>query len=214
MTAAPDSFAGSAGPRDREAWSRFLARMVDALFVLAMTLVVAVGAVVVAYLISTERGDAFSALLEGGGIPGTIVNSAALVICIVLYDTLLIGRFGTTPGKRVMGILITTAEGGRLGTKRAFKRSLLVVTIGLGLEIPVVTAATRLAAYFRLQDRAEPFGTNASGRSCRSDPWPSGDGRSASWPGRLRWRWPAPPCSGAWRGKPKHQASRTPLIVT
>ncbi|AXU15146.1 RDD family protein [Streptomyces clavuligerus] len=60
------------------------------------------------------------------GEPSQTVSNWALGVFLVLH-ILTVGTVGFTPGKRLLGIWVVSADGGRLGFGRAVLRSVLLV---------------------------------------------------------------------------------------
>jgi uncharacterized RDD family membrane protein YckC len=59
----------------------------------------------------------------------------------VAYAVFFVGRFGATPGKMALGLLIVTEDGGRVGYLRAFCRYLSTILSGIILCIGYLMAA-------------------------------------------------------------------------
>ncbi len=73
---------------------------------------------------------------------------------MVIIEALLLSTWGTTPGKAMMGIRLTTfGEVPRLSFLRAFWRSLMVFTLGMGLMMPQVMLLMLLLEYWMLRRR-------------------------------------------------------------
>ncbi len=103
------------------AYVRFLGRMADVM--MHMTL--------------------YLAVLRGGGVafsPGFLPGSyeALLYLCLpmVLIETAFLSTLGTTPGKAMLGVSVRDYRGKRLTFSAAFRRSLLVMVLGLGCFAP------------------------------------------------------------------------------
>ena len=98
------------------AWRRFFARLIDSI-VLAFPLVIA------------------SVLLLPASSKGYITNLTifSALLLTIPYEAYLLSIWGTTIGKRVMGIYIAKREGGLLSVNEAAARSLYVFIYGLGL---------------------------------------------------------------------------------
>lgn len=74
----------------------------------------------------------------------TLVVSLALLF---LLEPLLLSRFGTTPGKAILGLSVTALDGGRLTYHGAYQRTLLVLIRGMGLQIPIYTWVRNYKSY-------------------------------------------------------------------
>lgn len=65
----------------------------------------------------------------------------------VLAETVLLTYWGTTPGKWLLGIEISTERGERLHWKQALRRSVEVWIRGMALGIPLLTPLAQIHAY-------------------------------------------------------------------
>lgn len=54
----------------------------------------------------------------------------------MLLEPLLLHFFGTTPGKWIFGLSVTSMEGGRLSLRHAFQRTFQVINSGCGFRLP------------------------------------------------------------------------------
>lgn len=82
-----------------------------------------------------------------------VAMNVLLFALLVPLQALALGGLGSTPGKRLMRIRVTHADGSRLGFGTAMERSVQVWLRGLGLGLPFVSIATMLMSYFRLSSR-------------------------------------------------------------
>ena len=83
----------------------------------------------------------------------TLIPIGALIVFYLLWlpvEALFLSRTGTTPGKWIFGIRITTVTGENLSYGQALKRSFLVFFQGEGFSIPIINIFTRFFAYRRL----------------------------------------------------------------
>jgi len=99
---------------------------------------------IILQVLSTVCGIAFGTLnlspvYDSGSDAFGLKSIAMMVIQMVLliaYQPFLIGRYGATPGKRVVGIKVVTADGGRVtyarATARYFAKLLSWSTFGIG----------------------------------------------------------------------------------
>jgi uncharacterized RDD family membrane protein YckC len=84
---------------------------------------------------------------DGESAAGLVVVTAAWVGIAVVYETVAIGRFGRTVGKRVLGLeVVRRDDGGRVGWAAAARRALVPAAAGL---VPWVGFALRVAVYLR-----------------------------------------------------------------
>jgi uncharacterized RDD family membrane protein YckC len=115
MAAVPLRYAGF--------WPRLLAAVVDLVITFSVAGLLALPAVGLSNLVPEHPegfGWAWGALLIGL----TIVLGAACVGVILLYFPLLEGRFGQTPGKRLLGLRVLKENGLPIGYKEAVLRRL------------------------------------------------------------------------------------------
>ncbi len=68
----------------------------------------------------------------------------------VLIETCLMSTWGTTPGKWLMKIQVTDAQGRKLEMTQAFRRSLQVWIRGMGMGIPILSLITLMMSHGRL----------------------------------------------------------------
>lgn len=116
----------------------------------------------------------FSVVLGIGGelvSPGVAmrVNEYALNILalalMVPAEAMVLSGFGTTPGKALLRIRVTNADGSRLDFGTAFNRSFQVWMRGLALGIPVVMLFTMAFGYNRLTSTGSTHWDQALGLS-------------------------------------------------
>ena len=148
--------AAAVAPRERapadQAWARWLGRSIDALLLVGLSYGVwyAVGfywqsATILRLLDATSLQWALTPTLQAA-----IANSAMYLALLLLIEPFFIGIAGTTPGKWLMGIRVVRADGRNLGYVGAFGRSLMVVTLGLALTIPIADFVAMLLQFFRV----------------------------------------------------------------
>lgn len=82
----------------------------------------------------------------------TLFGIAACALYVPV-EALLLHKFGTTPGKYIMGIRLEYIQGGNLPYAEALYRSLRVYTGGTGLEIPGVSLVAYIYRYCQLTGR-------------------------------------------------------------
>lgn len=100
-------------------WQRFLADFLDGL-ILVVPLVLTsmfVGAAVPAMLTGGNTTGTASLLILQVGLQGFFIGAS------ILYNGLLIGRFGYTPGKKALGLRVVLADGSPVSYGRAFGRA-------------------------------------------------------------------------------------------
>lgn len=95
-------------------------------------------------------------LLRVRPIPGDFGNTLFTIGALALYvpmEAFLLHRFGTTPGKYIMGIRLEYIQGGNLPYSEAIYRSLRVYVGGAGLGIPLVGFVLYIQRYCQLTGR-------------------------------------------------------------
>lgn len=70
---------------------------------------------------------------------------------LALIEGLVFHLWGTTPGKALFGIRVTTDDGGRLSASQSFARALQVWVLGLGLGLPLLDLLVPLVSFFHLR---------------------------------------------------------------
>lgn len=115
-------------------WRRFWARNFD--YYLHSIVIVVIWTV-----IDYESLDAINNTLLG----------FILMLIWVLLDGTYMTLFGTTIGKKIMKIKITTTEGSKISKFVAFKRSRLVWFRGMGLGIGIVQLIMNIISYKNLK---------------------------------------------------------------
>lgn len=73
----------------------------------------------------------------------------------LFVEVALISSFGTTAGKKLMGIYVVGSDGEKLSLSRSFKRSLLVFGGGLGFLLPYASLILPVCAAFWMLKRHE-----------------------------------------------------------
>lgn len=83
----------------------------------------------------------------------TVYGIGAMAL-FVPVEALLLHKFGTTPGKYIMGIRLEYIQGGNLPYSEALYRSLRVFTGGVGLGIPLINIILYIFRYCQLTGRS------------------------------------------------------------
>jgi hypothetical protein len=65
----------------------------------------------------------------------------------LVVEALLISAFTGTPGKALMGVSVRKAAGGKLSTPKAALRWLMVLVMGRGAGVPIISLMTLVNAY-------------------------------------------------------------------
>ena len=101
---------------------------------------------------------AFYAVMQLRGVPydaSLMLNANPLLwLPMLAIEALLLSTWGTTPGKALMGIRMNTfGEAPRLNFFRAFMRSLMAFTLGMGVMLPLMLPVMLLLSYWLLRRR-------------------------------------------------------------
>lgn len=137
-------------------WRRYWARFLD-LTIFSILLALAAGFIMP------------SLFVEGGPFygPGSDQLVGWLVLPFAMIaDGIVLGLFGTTPGKAIAGVHVSGVRGARLKVGDAIQRNLQVWWYGLGTGFPIISLFTLISAY-RKASRGEPmrWETSTGGRS-------------------------------------------------
>lgn len=92
-----------------------------------------------------------------------IALNLMLLALWVPVETLLISAYGTTPGKALLRIRVTNADGYSLSPGTALERSFQVWMRGMGFGIPLVSLVTMVMAYNRLEKQGSTTWDHALG---------------------------------------------------
>lgn len=85
-------------------------------------------------------------------------------------ETLLIHRFGTTPGKWLLGLHVANNDGSRLTLAEATRRSSRVLFIGIGMGWGLVAVICQLIALFTSRRFGRPIWDHAGGHRMEAGP--------------------------------------------
>lgn len=128
-------------------WRRYFARMLDAM-VLGSVMWFGVGVVLFAL-----NPDGAQKMVDGLNTPqGRIANSIGTAFLAMFPNALLIGYFGSTPGKWLFGIHVAEESGRPIGLARSMQRELRVWVFGLGLAMPLISLFTLLSSFSQLKN--------------------------------------------------------------
>lgn len=126
-------------------WPRMGARLTDILVSLYVVLRVAAAVPALAARMPTDPAAI--------RVADQLLMTAILGAVVVLLEGLLLHLLGTTPGKSLFAMRVTTAEGGRLSLVQSFSRALRAWVLGMGAGLPILTILVPIASYFRLTSR-------------------------------------------------------------
>lgn len=85
--------------------------------------------------------------LSGFGVSVALVAGAILLM--LLLEPLCLRLFGTTPGKRLLGLYVERPDGGRLSLGEAARRTFDVLTYGLGFHVPILSQVLLIRSWLR-----------------------------------------------------------------
>jgi uncharacterized RDD family membrane protein YckC len=85
-------------------------------------------------------------------------------------EAILLHRFGTTPGKWLLGIKVLNDGGGRLNLAAATRRSVRVLFLGIGLGWGMVALVCQIMAFFTTRRLGRPLWDQAGGHRLAVDP--------------------------------------------
>lgn len=126
-------------PKEIHPWRRYIARWLDYFLWGAL----AEYFLIVVFRVRPIPGDFLSILLNVG-----------ITALFVPVEALLLHKFGTTPGKYIMGMRLEYYQGGNLPWSEALSRSLLVYMSGAGFAIPFVQLGVATLRYCQLTGRS------------------------------------------------------------
>jgi uncharacterized RDD family membrane protein YckC len=99
-------------------WRRHFARHVDTLIMLLLSLpALFTIEFVTASILGFASHDPAATLL------GQLLSVLALCLCFILCETVLLATWGTTPGKRLFGLIVRTPAGEKLNWKKSLLRA-------------------------------------------------------------------------------------------
>lgn len=127
-------------------WRRYFARMFD------LTLLSAAAGSVLGIVIAAASPELFERVFVNGPINNRFVDSMVSMILVIPILAVLIGLFGTSPGKWFMGVRVTGRNGRPIGLRAGLAREFNVYLRGLGLGIPVIALFTCIGAHNHLKE--------------------------------------------------------------
>ncbi len=139
---APPKDADTADRAEPCPWRRFFARYLD------LSLYAAVYQLIV--LLCLRRQDI-------AGLGWKISFTLLALITMLFLEPLLLSRWGTTAGKRVLGLRVEKRGGGRLTYAAALDRTFGAITEGMGLEIPLYTLFKLYHSYKECKENCAPL---------------------------------------------------------
>jgi len=82
--------------------------------------------------------------------PYETLLTLSIAFCWFIVEGVCFSLFGTTPGKKLLGIRIYNRYGSKLSKNDGFKRSILVWWRGMGIGLGIVSAIANIVGYSRL----------------------------------------------------------------
>lgn len=120
-------------------WRRYWARFLD-LTIFSILLALSAGVVMPSLFV--EGGPFYGP--GGDQLFGWLVLPFAMIA-----DGIVLGLFGTTPGKAIAGVHVSGVRGAKLKVGDAIQRNLQVWWYGLGTGFPIISLFTLISAYRR-----------------------------------------------------------------
>lgn len=128
-------------------WRRLLARSVDnTIYILLWELVLAA-----AFRMNLTEG-----VTKSPALLMQLLESAAVMVCMVLFEPLFLHWWETTPGKWIVGIIVTDDKGKRLSYRDALRRCGMLLLYGYGLGIPVLVLVRQIKSLRDIRQGEEP----------------------------------------------------------
>jgi uncharacterized RDD family membrane protein YckC len=103
------------------------------------------------YAVAPATADSFFLVFQTQG--GRVLDTLATGLMASLVGGALIGSTGSTVGKVIFGIRVTSLDGTKLGVLRGVQRDLNVLFKGLGLGIPIISLFTLWISYKNLENQ-------------------------------------------------------------
>ena len=98
----------------------------------------------------------------GRDIGATLANPWIILFLYVpwfVLETILLHRFGTTPGKWLLGIRVVNNDGSLLSLAEATRRSARVLFIGIGFGLDLIAIVCQIMAWFTTKRLGRRSGT-------------------------------------------------------
>jgi uncharacterized RDD family membrane protein YckC len=111
--------------------------------------------------------------ISGRDIESTLLNSWIILFQFVpwfVFETILIHRYGTTPGKWLLGIKVVNDDGSLLSLAEATRRSARVLFIGIGFGWGWLALICQLMAWFTTRRIGRPLWDHAGGHRLATTP--------------------------------------------
>lgn len=119
-------------------WIRFVAKFIDGLVLgIPMTIILVVAIVAMGgFAAISRRGEEMAFLMP----VGQIILQLVLTALSILYNTILVGAWGTTLGKKACGLAVVRADGGKVSYARACGRAFAEIVSGMVCYVGYIIA--------------------------------------------------------------------------
>jgi len=128
----PTEFAADQIPQVQAPWRRYFARSFDLFLYMSLL-------------------DPFLILLgvntSSGGVGLSLLYAVVGLLLMYLLEPLFLAKWGTTPGKFILGLSVTDLDGGKMTVTEARVRTASVLWRGMGLSIPVYELVRNYKSY-------------------------------------------------------------------
>ncbi|MDM5272301.1 RDD family protein [Sulfurovum sp. zt1-1] len=135
----------SSSSLNKEAWLRYFARVID----------ITIGTMIVGVVIGIIIGIFFVIFGVDIQILSEIPEYISMLFVMIIYfliEANVISSFGTTPGKKLLGISVHHNNGDYLDYMTSLKRTFTLWFKGLALSLPLISLITLIVAYNRYTD--------------------------------------------------------------
>jgi hypothetical protein len=115
----------------------------------------------------------FAMWATGRDIGATLANPWIILFQYVpwfIIEAILLNRFGTTPGKWLLGIRVVNDDGRSLTLQEASRRSARVLFLGIGFGWGVLALICQLLAFFTARRLGRPLWDHAGGHHLEAEP--------------------------------------------
>ena len=130
---------------NKEAWLRYFARVID----------ITIGTMILGAILGIILGIFFVIFGVNIQILSEVPEYFSMLFVMVIYfliEANVISSFGTTPGKKLLGISVYHSNGDYLDYMTSLKRTFTLWFKGLALSLPIISLITLIVAYNRYTD--------------------------------------------------------------
>lgn len=153
-------------------WARFFAKRVDEVAVILLSVILGAVLAAVDLLTGTALLDP---LMMSAPLVSFTLNALVTLALWFAYDVVSLALFGKTLGKKAMGLSVVQ-NGGKPGWAAAARRTALLLPLGLGLGLPVISFITGIWGYVQVENKGRTVWDRSSGTDVL--------GKRIGW-----WRW-------------------------